>query len=133
MATIRVKIVGQALNGFVEKLMISLSLQVLANLTASPARGGTPVDTGWARANWVPSITTPAKGTVGSRDAVSRSGQSTGKASLISYRLTSGPIHITNNVPYIGRLNDGSSKQAPRAFVQAGIARAIQKVAGGGK
>jgi hypothetical protein len=34
------------------------------------------------------------------------------------------PMHITNNLPYIGRLNDGYSAQAPANFIQIAIARA---------
>ena len=33
-------------------------------------------------------------------------------------------IHITNNVPYIGKLNSGYSEQAPAGFVEAAIVRA---------
>lgn len=33
-------------------------------------------------------------------------------------------MHVTNNLPYIGRLNDGYSAQAPANFVQIAIASA---------
>ena len=38
-------------------------------------------------------------------------------------------IYITNNVPYIGKLNDGYSKQAPARFVELAAAR-VQSATG---
>jgi len=35
------------------------------------------------------------------------------------------PIFVTNNVPYIGKLNRGSSTMAPAAFVENGLAAVI--------
>lgn len=117
----------QGLDAYVEKAMIALTLRILANLVASPRRGGTPVDTGWARANWIPQISTAAIETAGTRKGVSRSAQISGQKAVVNYKLSNGPIFISNNVPYIVHLNNGSSKQAPRAFVQAAIVRAIQR------
>jgi hypothetical protein len=94
----------------------------------------TPVDTGWAASNWIPNIGGPAVGTdLDSRDEARTQGASTarqeaGRLSLLTYKLNQGPIHITNNVPYIGTLNRGSSQQAPPAFVQLAITGAIRRV-----
>ena len=128
--SLRIKIVVKALTAEVERLMIALALQILANLVASPNKGGTPVDTGWARVNWVPNVGSPAIGVAGSRKSVTGAAQKTGESKVLSYKLTSGKIHITNNVPYILRLNDGSSQQAPRAFVQTAIKNAVQRTLG---
>lgn len=108
--------------------MAAIALQVLANLVASPSRGGTPVDTGWARANWVPNIGEPLTGVVGTREAVTAGAQAAGQAKLIRYKLGQGPIYLTNNVEYIKRLNAGHSKQAPAGFIQAAVARGIKAV-----
>jgi len=35
-------------------------------------------------------------------------------------------VHISNDAPYIGRLNAGSSSQAPAGFVQRAIADGIR-------
>lgn len=115
----------QELEALAARVVVSLSLAVVANLVSAPSEGGTPVDTGWARANWVPAIGSPFDGVVGSRELVSSSAQSAGQASLLSYRLPLGPVFITNNVPYILALNDGHSKQAQRGFIERAIEKAV--------
>ena len=37
-------------------------------------------------------------------------------------------VYMTNNLPYIGWLNDGYSTQAPARFIQTAIARAIRVI-----
>lgn len=93
----------------------------------------TPVDTGWARANWQVSIGHPITQTTGSREAVNVSAQAAGEARLLVYDLSQGDIWITNNVPYIQELNQGHSKQAPAGFVEDAIRAAIASIAGAGR
>ena len=120
-----VRVVVTSVEGFVEKLIKRLTLNVTANLVED-----TPVDTGWARANWVPQIGSPRSTTAGTRMAaengqINLGPQSSGLSSVLRYKL--GPnVHITNNVPYIESLNAGSSRQAPSAFIQGAIARATK-------
>ncbi len=121
-----VRVVVSSLNGFTETLIRRLTLNITANLVED-----TPVDTGWARANWVPKIGSPHTSTAGSR-AAAESGsldqgpQASGQAAILGYKF--GPaIHITNNVPYIKKLNAGTSSQAPAAFIQGAILRAIKQ------
>lgn len=141
----KVSIIISDLNAFVEKTMVALALQVIANLVAAPTKGGTPVDTGWARANWAPNIGTPLTAVIGERPKKTagtgrkrdKKGKFVGGAGgdpsvLLTYRLGQGPIFITNNVPYIKFLNEGSSKQAPAGFIQAAVARATKQVKKGG-
>lgn len=82
----------------------------------------TPVDTGRARANWFVSTGIPSSETVkgpdtGDKTANAASATSSalaqGQGAVAGYRLRMGPIFITNNVPYIGFLDSGSSDQAP--------------------
>lgn len=121
-----IKVVVRDLNGFVERTVKRIALNVVANLQED-----TPVDTGWARANWIPQIGSPFEGTAGTRTAaeagnVDQATQAFGIAQVATgYRLGP-PIYITNNVPYIETLNEGSSSQAPAAFVQAAILRAVR-------
>lgn len=72
----------------------------------------TPVDTGRARGNWQVTINDPAQGEAGDVD---RAGSATiSKGSVVINQATTGDvIWITNNVPYIVRLAEGWSKQAP--------------------
>lgn len=57
----------------------------------SPPPGGTPVDTGAARQGWQLDMSDPMA------------------------------PEIYNTVPYINRLNDGSSTQSPAGFIEAAI------------
>lgn len=96
-----------------------LALEVDANL-----RERTPVDTGHARANWVPAVGAPHSAEVG---GVSEGPHAAGVARLITYRVADGPVFASNRVPYITRLNEGHSQQAPMLFVQQSIADAIDE------
>ncbi len=128
------KVVVEDLRAFTEANIRRLSLEVHGELVKAPTEGGTPVDTGWARANWVPTIGSPRTEPDGTRP---RSGEKTSAGGAAqsglarvatSYRLRQGPVFISNNVPYITVLNDrGTSVVAPN-FVQAAITRAISSV-----
>ena len=86
----------------------------------------TPVDTGRARGNWQTSIGAPASGEVdriGEREAISELGSETGK--FVDGQV----IFLTNNLPYIQRLELGWSDQAPAGMVRKNIARIQQIVA----
>jgi len=87
----------------------------------------TPVLTGWAVNNWIPSVRVPFVMTDGSPENVSDSEQSKGVASVVWWKFFQGPAYITNNVPYIIRLNEGSSKQAPKGFVDRAVKEAVDK------
>jgi hypothetical protein len=83
---------------------------------------GTPVRTGRARANWFPSIGTPSDA-VG--DQVDRSGSATVERAnaLIAQQQGGHVFYLTNNVPYIVPLEQGSSKQAPAGMVMVTVRR----------
>ena len=94
----------------------------------------TPLDTGWARANWVPRVGEAFEGTAGTRAGAEAGHIDSGPAQegleqVARYDVSQGDVHETNNVPYIEKLNAGSSAQAPAAFVQAAIVRALEDVA----
>lgn len=122
------------LDRFTRGEVIALALNVNANLRDSPP-AGTPIDTGWASANWVPSVgepfsdpgisqvNEPTPAQVAARARVAEDGVN----DVLSWRNGEGPIFSTNNVPYIGALNAGHSGQSPAGFVQAAIERAIRQ------
>lgn len=123
----QIKAIIQALEETAEKVVIRLGLNITANLIED-----TPVDTGWARANWVPAIgasrrSPAASQPTGAMVQTQAAQQAAGQAGLLSYKLPQGTVFISNNVPYINRLNDGSSTQAPTGFVQAAIRRGVQQ------
>ena len=88
----------------------------------------TPVDTGLAVGNWQVSVGTPKSGTVGKRPLLSMLASAAG--ALQNYRNPRVPVFITNNVHYIGKLDAGSSQQAPKNFVNAAIAAGVAKAKG---
>jgi hypothetical protein len=96
----------------------------------------TPVDTGWARANWLVSIgrptggATPKSGEPGKGNA-DTSLRTEGQQRMLVYRLSQGDIWLGNHVPYISVLNAGHSKQAPKNFVELAIRKGIATIAGG--
>ena len=96
----------------IERSIKQLALNIQGSLIAA-----TPVDTGWARSNWVSSIGAPVNGTPGWNESIAGA----------VWTLVQGPIYIANNVPYIGRLNAGSSQQAPAGFVESVIASEVAK------
>jgi hypothetical protein len=120
------------LSEFTRGEVVALALNVDANLRSSPPLG-TPVDTGWARANWIPSINEPAlmdarvkdptPEQVAARQAIAEGGLN----DLLAWRLESGPIFDSNNVEYIGVLNAGHSPQSPPGFVQNALEKAVRE------
>lgn len=86
----------------------------------------TPVDTGRARSNWLASVGQPRTDEVGTRDAGSAIAEAAG---VINAAPDFPLIYLSNNLPYIKRLNEGSSKQAPAAFVETAVDAAVRPFA----
>lgn len=97
----------------------ALILEIAANLTEA-----CPVDTGHARANFVPSINEPFTG-----EAVDGRPIAAGTVALLAAGIESS-AYVTNNVPYIGRLIAGSSSQAPAGWDVAAVDAAAATIAG---
>jgi hypothetical protein len=100
----------------------------------------TPVDTGRARSNWIVQLDTAPRRTI---DPYVPGDTGSTAAANVSEALAQGSseisrydgdknvaIVISNNLPYIGRLNDGYSRQAPSGFVERAIQAAVQRVRG---
>jgi hypothetical protein len=104
----------------------------------------TPVDVGTARSNWRIAIGRPHTGRIkayvpyvsrhrrpygpgGSKSERANLNRvlEQGKARLAKY--TKGSIYITNNVPYIGPLDRGHSKQAKPGWVTRAIYAAVNR------
>lgn len=90
---------------------------------------GTPVEKGRARGNWQPTIDAPA---VTVLEAYDPSGAATiGKvAGAVSAGSMGDTFHMTNNLPYIERLEMGYSKQAPAGMVRLNVERWQQMIDG---
>lgn len=90
----------------------------------------TPVDTGRARSNWIVGLGAARRDTVesyGPEDATAVA-TSAGSAVIAGYVNRGQAIYISNNLPYIERLNDGWSAQAPAQFVQSAIQQAVSVI-----
>ena len=82
---------------------------------------GTPVETGYARGNWLIDFGRENLRTIGSRE--SPPGVPTG-GQVATWRIDSGSLVFHNSVEYIAELDRGSSAQAPQGMVDPAIAAA---------
>ncbi len=125
-----------ALEDFTQQQIIRLAFSIHAELVEI-----TPVDTGWARANWFFSVGTPGLTVPGpaprrnaqgvfdtARVAAAEASNSATQASVLGYSIQAGAIFVQNNVPYIVALNAGGARREPAGFIQRGITRGVRRV-----
>lgn len=89
---------------------------------------GTPVKTGRARNNWDVGLGEPWRATTQEVDP-SGAGAVARNNAKIATTKPGQDIYISNNLPYINRLNQGSSSQAPAGFVEEAVALGSQSIA----
>ena len=93
----------------------------------------TPVDTGRARGNWMCTIAVPAEAiaqgedwfkgqTIGDFDKSGRETIQAAADEVMAWNPREVAVFLTNNLPYIERLENGWSKQAPAGMVAITIA-----------
>ncbi len=75
----------------------------------------TPVDTGRAQGNWIVSVGNPD--TTVYEEGQANAASALSQAASVIQNWKSGTIFISNSLPYIGRLEDGYSAQAPNGMV----------------
>ena len=85
----QVRVVLSGLEQFTESFIKKIALDVVANLSRAANEGGTPVDTGWARANWLPSVAQPIRDPAGSPENVpgAQAEQQAGLGKVLAYKL----------------------------------------------
>jgi hypothetical protein len=111
------------IESLIERACKALILEINRELRKSGT--GTPVDTGHARASWIPAVGAPnLVEPVGTSSGLAQAGA----AQVMSYRRAQGTLYLSNVAPYIRRLNAGHSQQAPAMFVELAIARGIQTI-----
>ena len=119
------------LGGTITKGVSKLAQDVAKGIGATVV-DTTPVDTGLARSNWRATISAPASGTIppyspGNQLGIGEAANALAtkaqqKQAIDRFDASKhASIFITNNVPYIGALNDGSSPQSPGGMVEMGI------------
>ena len=125
----RMKDHANRLLGVGTKQRRKIALSILTELSVS-----TPVDVGRARSNWTVGLGGPGDGPIpahvpgsgGSTGAANaRQTVASGQASIDKVKLWQ-DIYLSNNLPYIARLNDGYSAQAPAGFVQTAVANGVR-------
>lgn len=82
----------------------------------------TPVDTGRARGNWQVSEGSPVKTATDTED---KSGRGPIAAVEAAAQKSDGdtPLFLSNNLPYIAELENGSSTQQPEGMVRKNVVR----------
>lgn len=90
----------------------------------------TPVDTGRARANWFATVGLPANLQLDNTDPSGATAMSQAQAVIAGWKRGQGSIFITNSLPYIVPLEEGSSAQAPNGMTQAAIQAARAELVG---
>lgn len=127
----KIRITGSAVETNATRLVRRVALSVDRDLVLS-----TPVDEGRARSNWQVNLGSAADGV---REPFSpgedgSTGAANAQAALAKaeqdlVKLPNGTeVHITNNLPYIGRLNEGWSAQAPEGFVETAVLTGIASI-----
>ena len=109
--------IADEMAGEVNKEARALSINLLNGLTRV-----TPVDTGRARGNWFAGVNVSNRSIDQERKAVQAIQQG------LSVIATAKPLNypeivISNNLPYIEKLNEGHSTQSPIKFVEKEIDR----------
>jgi hypothetical protein len=83
----------------------------------------TPVDTGRARGNWIARVDSPNREKFDSK--LDKTGSNTinenAKTIKTAPEKSALTVYISNNLPYIQRLNEGYSAQAPSGFVEKSL------------
>lgn len=127
----RIKVIANTVSENADQLTRKVALAVDATVVMA-----TPVDTGRARSNWQVALDAPASGVIdayspGTEQSTAgpnaRAALDQGKDVIGQYRKGN-EIHITNNLPYIGKLNEGHSAQAGANFVEKAVHVGINAV-----
>lgn len=107
---------------------VAQEIRKLGILVDQAVVAATPFDTGRAKSNWLMGVNTPPSGT--NESDIDKTGSySIAQAKVVvdGYPINELPdLWIVNNLPYIGRLNDGWSQQqdVPK-FVERAIDQAV--------
>ena len=100
-----------------------------ANVIAGTVVTSTPADVGTAKSNWQAGVNNRPTGTIpayspgskGSSAGINERAAIDRARTIIASYKPGNTVHLTNNLPYIGLLNDGYSAQAPAGFVERAL------------
>ena len=107
----------------ISKRTVEIARAIHWSLISKPPQG-TPVKTGWARSNWMISRNRRFVGLIGSKENVDDTRMMASRKAILNYDIRKArSIFISNNVPYIYKLNytDGY------LFIEKAKQRALNK------
>ena len=130
---VNVKQLSEVIGAGIAETIRRLELTVMQTLPAA-----TPVDTGFARGKWTPTVGAAAtniterpgdEGAARSQGAAAlEANKAKAKSIASTYLVKQGSVFITNTTPYVVFLDQGSSSQAPANFVSRAVQDAIASV-----
>lgn len=124
----------QQIKGITAELRTGIegSMKGLAREITVTLSNRTPKASGLAAASWIPSVgesvdkpPSRRRNSAGVKKAAAA--KQKGLAEVEEYRLEDGEIYITNGLPYVLQIQEGTSKQAPRPFVEQAIDEAVER------
>lgn len=115
---------AEAIDKAASETAVNAALAIVGDLAFK-----TPVDTSQAISNWTVTLDNPADSTApphfpGSQGSTYRQSAAetiSNAKEVLKKKKPGQAIYITNNLPYIRRLNDGYSAQAPAGFVERAV------------
>lgn len=96
-----------------DQLVRAIALEMLGRLIRR-----TPVDTGRARANWNVALSQINRDIDAGRSRKDVESNKAAGMSVIARMKAGNILYLTNSLPYIPRLEEGSSKQAPSGMAK---------------
>ena len=122
--TLRIK---EDIDELINRSVVNLTIEILRDLL-----NNTPVDTGQAISNWQVSLRGPittqiasyAPGQQGSTKSLVIANAIGEAVGILAARRSGQVIYLGNALPYIARLNQGWSAQAPAGFIDSAFMRA---------
>jgi hypothetical protein len=123
---------NRGIDEVVEDVAVSLSQRIIERTpVGQPSTWQNPSSAppgyvgGRARANWFPTIGTPSDDTTDSTSTNESASRITG----IKEQIAGNVYYLTNNLPYIRRLEyDNWSQQAPRGMVRVTLREALREL-----
>lgn len=123
---------NRGIDDVVEDVAVSLSQRIIERTpVGQPSTWQNPSSAppgyvgGRARANWFPTIGTPSDDTTGSTSKNESASRITG----IKEQIAGNVYYLTNNLPYIRRLEyDNWSQQAPRGMVRVTLRETLREL-----
>ena len=122
----RMRTVATKVTPNTERAVQEVAIQALVGVVFA-----TPVLFGRARGNWQVGLGVTKRERLDRLDTDGGPTKDAGVAEITGFSLEAhGFIVLSNNMPYILRLNDGYSTQAPAMFIESAVDAAVRQIEG---